>query len=89
MNQTEIESLETLYKASCQYKEQVDLHIKTLVNAANACTQSMGNDLASTKHAARILAVVGQLQKSSKNLEALCGFVKKAIDKWYIVHSTT
>ncbi len=66
------DALMTLIKAMGSYRETLMLNVKNLNDAANVCSQAMGNDGISKKH-------IEKLRNTIEELKAACSLADEAI----------
>lgn len=76
-NHLETDSLQTLIKAVENYREELEVNKKILVNAADVCDAAMGSDDIAKKHIAKLNEALGELDKTSKIAEEVAKALKE------------
>ncbi|MFR8038667.1 MAG: hypothetical protein ACLU5E_01675 [Anaerovoracaceae bacterium] len=76
-NHLETDSLQTLIKAVENYREELEVNKKILVNAADVCDAAMGSDDIAKKHIAKLNEALGELDKTSKLAEEVAKALKE------------
>ena len=76
-NHLETDSLRTLIKAVENYKEELEVNKKILINAADVCDAAMGSDDIAKKHIAKLKEALRELDKTSTLAEE----VAKALEE--------
>lgn len=76
-NHLETDSLQTLIKAVENYREELEVNKKILVNAADVCDAAMGSDDIAKKHIAKLNEALGELDKTSSLAEEVAKALKE------------
>lgn len=76
-NHLETNSLQTLIKAVENYREELEVNKKILVNAADVCDSAMGSDDIAKKHIAKLNEALGELDKTSRLAEEVAKTLKE------------
>ena len=76
-NHLETNSLQILIKAVENYREELEVNKKILVNAADVCDSAMGSDDIAKKHIAKLNEALGELDKTSNLAEEVAKTLKE------------
>lgn len=68
-NHLEIDSLNSLIKAVQNYREELEVNKKILINAADVCDAAMGSDDIAKKHIAKLHEALNELDKTAQMAE--------------------